>query len=281
MVELGDAEQAAARYLKTADRLLPDRITGFYVVGSAALGAFRPGRSDVDFIAVVDGDLSDAELRRLRAVQLLSAVGTTTRALAAGHVALPGSVNGAYVRAEDLRLPVTSIRPVASHVAGAFHRGVAFDVNPVVWKTFADAGVAVRGPAPHTLGLDPEPDRLRAWNLDNLDRYWARWADRAAAGRRANSPLLPTGWVVAWGVLGAPRLHHTIATGAVISKEAAGEYALDVFDREWHPIIRDGLAFMRFEPPVVKASRRTRIARAGRFVNEVVRSADRARCRPH
>jgi hypothetical protein len=30
-------------------------------------------------------------------------------------------------------------------------------------------------------------------------------------------------------VLGPPRLHHTIATGEVISKEAAGEYALDVF----------------------------------------------------
>ena len=36
--------------------------------------------------------------------------------------------------------------------------------------------------------------------------------------------LRPCYWT-AWGVLGAPRLHCTIATGEVISKEAAGEYA--------------------------------------------------------
>ncbi len=35
--------------------------------------------------------------------------------------------------------------------------------------------------------------------------------------------------VAAWGVLGPPRLHRTIATGDVISRDDAGEYAPDVF----------------------------------------------------
>ena len=34
-------------------------------------------------------------------------------------------------------------------------------------------------------------------------------------------------------VLGSPRLHRTVVTGEVISKETAGEYALDVFGDRW------------------------------------------------
>lgn len=79
---------------------------------------------------------------------------------------------------------------------------------------------------------------------------------------------------MAWGALGAPRLHRTIATGEVISKEAAGEYALDTFDREWHPTIRDGLAFQRGEPGRSREPRWQRVAATGAFVAEVVRAAN-------
>jgi len=268
------ATTAVGRYLLLADGLLPGRIIGFYLVGSSALGAFRDGRSDIDVIGVVDRPLTTAEIRRLRFVQIGSGVRTTARAVAGGHRALPGTVNSAYVCAEDLARPVTSIRPVASHVAGRLHRGAAFDVNPVVWKELAEHGIAVRGPEPACLGLDPEPARLRRWNLDNLNGYWSHWAALAMRGGRANSPLLPTGWIVAWGALGPPRLHYTIATGEVVSKGAAGEYALDTFDREWHPIVQDGLAFTRGERIGHAGKRKERIARAGQFAAEVIRSAN-------
>lgn len=64
--------------LREADRLLPGGgIIGCYAVGSAALGAWLPGRSDIDFIAVVDGDISDRESRRLR---VMHAIGNATAA---------------------------------------------------------------------------------------------------------------------------------------------------------------------------------------------------------
>ncbi|MBO0694234.1 MAG: nucleotidyltransferase domain-containing protein, partial [Acidimicrobiaceae bacterium] len=47
-------EAAVGRYLRLADLWLPGRVTGWYLVGSLALDAFRPGRSDVDFVAVLD-----------------------------------------------------------------------------------------------------------------------------------------------------------------------------------------------------------------------------------
>ena len=67
-----DFARLAGRYLRLADRLLPGRIAAFYVVGSAALGAYRAGRSDIDFVAVLDRPLTPAEIGRLRIVHVLS-----------------------------------------------------------------------------------------------------------------------------------------------------------------------------------------------------------------
>jgi Domain of unknown function (DUF4111)/Nucleotidyltransferase domain len=251
-----DVRRTVDRYLGVADRLLPGRITGFYLVGSVALGAYRPGRSDIDFVAVLDAgasrregerDLSPADLRRLRLVHLASGLRTAPAALGHGHLGLPGTCNGVFVWAADLRRPVTTIVPLASHVGARLRPGRGFDVNPVQWTTLARHGVAVRGPAPASLGLDPEPGRLRQWNLDNLATYWVPWAE-AARRRPGLRWRTRPGWATAWGVLGAPRLHHTVATGDVISKEIAGEWAKATLDARHHAIVDEGLAWWRGEP---------------------------------
>jgi len=54
--------------LARLDHELPGRIEGFYVVGSTCLGTFRERRSDVDFVAVLAGELEAADAQRLRAV---------------------------------------------------------------------------------------------------------------------------------------------------------------------------------------------------------------------
>ena len=45
-----------------------------------------------------------------------------------------------------------------------------------------------------------------------------------------------------WGILGVARPHATIRTGDLISKTAAGAYALDVFPSRWSGIVREALA---------------------------------------
>lgn len=74
-------------------------------------------------------------------------------------------------------------------------------------------------------------------------------------------------------MLGAPRLHHTMATGEVISKEAAGEYALDVFPQRWHPLITDALAYRRSQPDRLGISPRQRGRLTSEFVLEVIDAA--------
>jgi hypothetical protein len=62
----GEVETKVADYLRNADRLLPDWVTGYHVVGSAALGEYVPGRSDLDFVAIVGDDLESARGERPR-----------------------------------------------------------------------------------------------------------------------------------------------------------------------------------------------------------------------
>ena len=112
---------------------------------------------------------------------------------------------------------------------------------------FAQHGIAVRGSQPQRLCIHTDVAQLRAWTLANLDGYWRGWAD-ATRGH---------GWVAvkalwrrfsAWGVLGAPRLHYTIQTGAIATKQAAANHALEIFDPRWHALIADAVAFLHGEP---------------------------------
>ena len=227
-----DARRAAARYLAVADRLLPGRITGCYLVGSAALDAWRPLISDIDFVAVVGGSCGDREIRRLRVLHLAGNLGAARNAVAHRRPAIPGTMNGVFVAADEVAKPVTSIRPIAAHTGRRFRRDRAFDVNPVTWQVLAEHGITLRGPAPDSLHLDPEPHRLRDWTLGQLRNHWRPYAEQVRSARRISAKRL----------LGPPRMHYTVRTGRVISKEAAGEYALDTFDRCWHPVILAALS---------------------------------------
>ncbi|MGW3351876.1 aminoglycoside adenylyltransferase domain-containing protein [Nonomuraea rubra] len=274
-----EVERAVSRYLSVADRLVPGRIRGFYVVGSVALGAWRSGRSDIDFVAVVDGDAGERDLRRLSLLHKAGNVPAAGQALIRARPAVPGTLNGVFVASGDLREPVTRIRPVASHSGWRFKRGRGFEANPVVWKVLLEKGITVRGPAPHELGLDPEPGRLREWNLRQLHGHFSTWAGRAMSGRPPRKPLQPAHRVALATVLSPPRLHHTVVTGEVISKEAAAEYALDTFEARWHPLIRLALA-RRLGLPApagggdASLSDRRRLPHlAGEFMREVIASA--------
>jgi len=263
------------RYLRLADRLLPEKIAGFYLTGSVALGAYRPGRSDIDFVAVLDGDTSRAEVGRLRLLHAISTASTGWRAVRDGQSVFSGTCNGVFVHSDDLSRPVSRIIPVASHCGETFSVGQAPTINPVDWKVLAEHGIAVRGPFPGSLGLLPEPELLRTWNRDNLESYWRPLAERLLTVRRRSGMRFRPRWLTAWGVLGAPRLHYTIASGDVASKETAGEYALDTFGREWHPIIKEGLGYWRGEAanPTFRDIR-TRARDTAEFILQTIRSAE-------
>ncbi len=267
------AQEAAARFLTRLDRTVPGRIEGFYVVGSASLGAFCPGRSDLDFVAVLAGELDQAELDRLRCCQRRSWAAAVLRSAARLPPRWPLICNGIYVCWTDLNRSPLDVVPIASHVAEHFSVGSGFDANPVTWCTLAQRGIPVRGPHPRQLDVYEDRAELRRWTLGNLDGYW-RWWSRAARGRGRTGAMALLRRFAAWGVLGAPRLHYTLHTGEITTKEQAAQHALEVFPGRWHPVIEEALAFWRGNPasePYRDPFRRRRDAAA--FVANIVDQA--------
>ncbi|MEU5588608.1 nucleotidyltransferase domain-containing protein [Streptomyces chrestomyceticus] len=164
-------EAVVRAFLASVDRSRPGLVEGLYLTGSLALGDFRPGRSDVDFVAVT--------------AQRLSATDVT--ALEQAHA------------------------------------------------------VPARGPVPGGFEVGVDRAALHDWILGNLDGYWRRWHTTHRAPLSLASLAALGGWATAWGVLGVSRLHHTAATGEIVSKSAAGRYALETFAPEWHPVIEEAL----------------------------------------
>jgi hypothetical protein len=238
------------------------------------LGAFRYGRSDIDFVAILDGGLDDTELRRLSAVHLGRWIAGLAHDATRGR--WPLVCNGSYLERGMLSRSPLEVTPLAGHVAGRFEAGRAGDVNPVTWHTLARHGIAVRGPVPAGLQIQTDPDELRAWTRANLDGYWRDWV---AGARRVSGVgrirALPRRFA-AGGVLGVSRLHYTLQTGEIVDKETAGEYALETFGPEWRSVVEDALAFWRGAHPARGPDRRHRPRRTGRaadFVAHVIDSA--------
>lgn len=222
-------------YLSAVDDALPGVIEGLYLVGSTALDDFQPGVSDVDFIAVTSAPIDiEAELA-------LSSV----HARVGADPDLP-ALQGPYVTFDDLRASP------ARAAEGPFHHDGSLETgrqgrSPVEWVTLARHGICLRGPQPSALDIATDLDELADWTLNNLDRYWAVWANRSR-GATPTAMAMLTDWGVAWGVLGVSRLHYTLATGEITSKTGAGYHAREAFGFRWTKIVNEALR-CRAHPP--------------------------------
>ncbi|MBO0803406.1 MAG: nucleotidyltransferase domain-containing protein [Nocardiopsaceae bacterium] len=225
----GDVERVVARYLELADEAVPGLVEGLYLVGSVALDDFRPGVSDVDFIAVSPAPPDEESARALAAVH----------ARLRAEPGLP-AFEGIYATFAELR------RSPAESGGGLRMHGRKLSPgprgrSPVEWTTLARHGVTVRGPAAGDLNVHTDRGELTAWTLDNLDRYWSRWVARGRGLANWTALAALTDWGVAWGVLGVSRLHYTTVTGQITSKTGAGQHALRAFGDGWRPVVTEAL----------------------------------------
>ncbi|HEX6684767.1 MAG TPA: nucleotidyltransferase domain-containing protein [Candidatus Limnocylindrales bacterium] len=186
------------RYLERVDAERPGLIEMLYVVGSIALGAWQPGRSDIDTIIVTSRALDESDLEVVKAAHM----GFDGRSLPPGRC-------------------TTRSRRRSSTASSA----------PVVWLVLARHGITVRGPAVAEHGITVDAEALRSYNLDNLRGYWQPLANQIRKEcenvQDPQSTPVP-GEHVAWMMLGPPRLHHTLATGAILSKAGSAGYLREV-----------------------------------------------------
>ncbi|MFD0970331.1 aminoglycoside adenylyltransferase domain-containing protein [Plantactinospora endophytica] len=222
--------QLLVDYLAIVDAELPGRVEGLYLVGSVALDDFRPGVSDVDFVAVTAEPLLPDAAR---------AVGRTHARMARRH--RRPHFDGIYVTWQDLAAdPSTTVDALDAHEGRVRRRGPDGG-DPVAWHTLAEHGVPVRGPRREDVEVWTDRRALAAWTHRNLDEYWRRWLHATSRTVSAQGFAGLTAQGPAWGVLGVSRLHYTLATGEITSKSGAGRYARETFDPRWRRIVDECL----------------------------------------
>jgi hypothetical protein len=195
--------------------LPPSAVAGVYLIGSAALGDYRPGKSDLDILTLTAQPLSDDELAALESMHRELGSGTQPH------------LDAAYLTRGCVgRLPEQDAPGHAYVVEGQFHRGV-HDQALVAWATLDQHGITLLGPEAKSWNAA----QFRAWNLDNLHSYWrANFAGQARAVLQERDPDSELSASMAvWVATGPGRLHRTIVTGEIISKTAAADYTAEVF----------------------------------------------------
>jgi hypothetical protein len=220
-------------HLDLVDEVAPGLVEGLYLHGSLGFGEWYDGRSDVDFVAVTAERPDETTAALLQDVH--ARVGAT----------FPRpSYDGLYVTWADLARPPAECPDVPGTLTGRWGIG-RVDLNPVTWHELAWHGVHVRGPALEDVDLWTDTDALRAYSHANLTDYWA--GQVALLRQFPEKAARPD--IVSWSVLGVPRLHHTLVTGRLTSKDGAGHHAVATFGERWRPVVAEALTHRALGEP--------------------------------
>lgn len=251
-------EPVVNNYLKMVEDRLPDFVTGFYLQGSLALGAFNPELSDIDFIALVSRSWNEQDIVRLRELH---------NVLQAIYQRWP--LEGIYVRMEDLAQGGNAAIPHLIQLKGKLKPGTHLELNHVDWWLLKQRGIRLKGPEIEALELKVEWDLLLAGMKHNLNTYWmayTRRPDRIA--------WLFTEYGVAWAVLGVLRQYYSFKENDITSKSGAGEYALTQLPPEWHRLIREALNLRQQDTKSFYRTRTGRAVEAFRFMKYIIRECN-------
>ncbi|GIM93323.1 nucleotidyltransferase domain-containing protein [Paractinoplanes toevensis] len=228
-------------YLELVDCELPGFVQGLYLVGSAALDAWQPRLSDIDTIILTASEPTADDLAVLDKIHQSMATRPYFDA-----VYVPPALATAWPTHQE---------PVPFVVNGVFRTGKPCgELTPVVWQVFRRYGVRVRGPEIADLDVGVDPGELLRYNLDNLRDYWQASVVENTPHLAALDPAQPLdAETVVWFVTGPARLHHTAATGDIISKAAAANYLAELFPQH-ADLARRAAAFRAGEPAVFTLS---------------------------
>lgn len=237
-------------YVDALHTCFPERVYALSLYGSLALGDFVQRISDIDFLTVMVGPISEDEQTVIKTLhqELRPADRWAAR------------MDGEYAELEQIE-------------AGEFDAPCLFvadgrlagrrDVNKAGWLTLIQHGISIIGPEPAAFIPDVLWADLEQEMWTNLYGYWLPKAD-------SRWLFLSSTWV-AFAVLTLCRIVYTMERHTVTSKSAAAAYARDALPTEWDRLIREAERLRSGTPGLpLYRSRFARAQETRSFVRAVV-----------
>jgi hypothetical protein len=202
--------------------VLGRRLIGLYLNGSLATGDFDRD-SDIDFVAVTDGEVDGEAFRKLRDMH-----DRISRMDSPWAIQLEGS----YIsRAALIRYnPECAFHPNIERGPGERLKMTRHGEDWIIHRhILRERGIHLAGPAPNTL-IDPvAPDDLRRASRDSLRNWFALLP--------ADSPKIRDGGYQSYIVLTLCRILYTLEAGTVVSKADAAKWSKHSLGGQWAKLI--------------------------------------------
>jgi predicted nucleotidyltransferase len=229
-----DVNEVLHLLLANVKQILGDQFVGMYLYGSLSSGDFDPETSDIDFLVVTAGALSEDNVSALEAMHKQTWATSIERA---------GELEGSYVPKDLIRRHDPDGAPCPTVNEGKFFvdkRGSDWIIQRHVVR---EMGVVVEGPDPKTLIDFVSPDDIRGAVLGVLREWWFPMLEEPAWLREHGAKYH------AFAVMTMCRALHALEHGTVASKPRAIQWAQEKLGDRWASLIDRAVIASRHEEP--------------------------------
>lgn len=236
---------------------LQSHFYGIYITDSIALGAFEEQASDIDVIALTQGEWSTSELKQLKTLHthLLKADPLGKR-LEVCYIPLR------YLGTMRTGKPGDVVDPFPVMHDGVFVPASSGGLNAVTWWIIQHHGFCLLGPQRSELPLEVTWQDVLATMRFNLDVYFARQARR--------SYIYWSDVAVEFGVTTLCRILTTIEDGEMLAKSASLQRLHERLPPRWRPLLAEAWRLRhRLRQPSLYPQRFTRMCETLAFIQYV------------
>lgn len=222
-------------YINNFNAKLPDLMESFYLVGSIALNDYHEGKSDIDFVCIINRDVTYDETKL---------IGEIHKEISSKY---PKKVlEGSYVTSQQIGK--SDIGPVLYFDGkNVRHDDKSGNAGIVTWFMLKKYGITIIGKSPEHYIPYIDVDDLISYVHFNANTYWAKWTEMASKRLSVDSVLTLFEQKVEWGVLGISRLYYTMHEEDIVSKYGAGKYALGRVPLDFEMILKEALRIRKGE----------------------------------
>ena len=210
--------------------VLKTNLIGIYLTGSAVLGDWHYGKSDMDLTVVVNDALSKKEIASME---------EQIKKWEAQNPSVKFEIQ--YVPFAILGKNLEEVEPILSY-QDRKHSMSYSGFHAVTWYTLKKHGIVLCGRPVDQLNLKTAEDELLAYVYNNVNTYWTTWTASAARMFSTKGILSFTDWAVEWCVCGLSRMYYTLQEKDITSKSGAVEYMLNKSPYEYQKILKEAQA---------------------------------------